>query len=97
MSSRCRLNHTELAILQRLSEGPATYQQLADAAGITSDGAGKACRRRLLVGRPLLATYYHVDQGGGRDVLCITPSGQKALGSYEIVERRGGHSRRGYP
>ena len=91
-SKAVAVNATGLAILKRLAQGPSTYIQLADAAGVTSDGARRATRHLLRL-RPVLVTYYHDDGDRRCDVLCLTDAG-KELTHIDLVERRGGRPRK---
>ena len=84
-----KINRTELAILTRLADGPATLIQLADAAGLTSDGVGKSLRRGLLARRPCLIGYESAGTGPNPDRLQITAAGLEVLECFEVVERRG--------
>jgi len=82
------LSKTEHAIMTRLAQGPATYEELGAAAGISSDGARKTCTRGLLRVRPVVVTYAPETGPNGRDVLRITEAGREALPGAVVTERR---------
>jgi hypothetical protein len=85
-----QVNATQHACMALLAEGVATYAQLGKAAGVTPDGARRACRY-LLTLKPSLAMYYHSGGGhGNTDVLQLTDAGRAAWAAgLEVVERRG--------
>jgi hypothetical protein len=84
------VNTTQHACMVRLAEGAATYAQLGRAAGVSPDGARRACRH-LLEQRPVAVTYYHSGGGhGNTDTLMLTDDGRAALADgLEVVQRRG--------
>lgn len=84
------LNATEHALLCHLLAGPATYAEMAKAAGVKPEGARKAMYRRALRLRPVIVTYAECGPGN-RDRLELTKLGRKLVPGATIVERRGRH------
>ena len=66
------LSKTEHAIMTRLAQGPATYEELGEAAGISSDGARKTCTRGLLRVRRWWSPT-HRRQGPTGAMCCASP------------------------
>jgi hypothetical protein len=83
------VSRSEHAMLTRLANGPATYVQLGEAAGIKASSAGTISRRHLLRYRPVLVTYHTEIGTNGADILCLTDAGRAVLPSLKIVDRRG--------
>jgi len=84
------LNATEHALLSHLLAGPASYAEMATAAGVKPEGARKAMYRRMLRLRPVIVTY--AEDGPFRLTrLELTELGRKSVPTATIVERRGRH------